>query len=176
MTSSFSLGRRQHFNPSSATGPVWIMQTKDLDEKSQISFLIMNEFFQVSCGGGHCFSQQASTVLRTKLQSHTAEKLASIFTVTGHSLLHEAGKEYVRQVSRACTAGQTCAASDQRVSRWFFTLLRKKSYPNNLEQEPIFAKCLEQESGSFKDWSFAIGFKNQRLVLSFTVSTMSKTA
>lgn len=85
----------------------------------------------MDCEGGHCFLAAACSRAEDQdNQQNDALNWLLFITVTGGSILREAGTEQVRLILRASTAVLTLAASNARVAQWFLVLLRKSvTYP-----------------------------------------------
>lgn len=80
------------------------------------------------------------------------QKIATLFAATNNFLLRNAGTEQIDKNLKASMAVQTNAASDVRVTQWFFTPFRENKLSLLFfECEHVLADCCNEDEGSCDD-------------------------
>lgn len=96
------------------------------------------------------------------MQGRDADSFASTSAVTNSPLLCESGTEQVGQVPEASTAGQASAASDGRVSEWFFTMLAQNAVSPTFSSGSSSLQCLLSRKGELQRAFFLNAFQQLR--------------
>lgn len=117
MITSTSSGGVESVNSSSLPGVVRVFQTRELDEKSQISSLSMKEFLMWAAEVDTASPQQSVAVLKPMMETKRSQKFGTILADTNDPFLRKAGTDQIRQFLRSSIAVETYAVCDDRVAQ-----------------------------------------------------------